>query len=118
MSDDLFAPGATVYRENGKVEKVAKRYKNGNIVLEGFTQQYRTYGDSASSTGGDGWSRSHLFADTPENRGRAARSRRLALSTKAIRDEIDRLNAALRSRDNDKIIEEGERILSQGKEGE
>lgn len=41
------------YNRRGKIAKV---YKNGNIVLEGSKQQYRVWGDIANETGGDRWS--------------------------------------------------------------
>ena len=99
---DFFAVGATVFRSNGSQVKVVKVHKNGNIILEGSPQQYRSCRDYASATGGK-WHSEDVYADTPENRAYYGEVARVNESRAIINAEIDRLTHIRQHAYNDPV---------------
>jgi hypothetical protein len=90
---DLFAIGATLFTDKGREVKIAKVHKNGNIVLEGDTQQYRPSRGRepmAWETGG-GYNQKALYPDTPENRTRFEALAKIGASRLILDTEIKRL---------------------------
>lgn len=127
MTDEAKAParqemqwteGAIVFEADGKPAKIGKVYKNGNFVLEGDKQrqQYRPWRDRASRTG-DGWSRAwhrdtNLYPDTPENRERFARARKVKVAHGKVFKEAKRLDKIARGSDYDAILAEASRLAA------
>ena len=122
-TEDLWAPGATVWHENGNKGVIAKRYKNGNIVLEGRdNQQWRIWRDTARPTGDHHrFSFRRLRADTPQNRAEAIRTFKINRARSTLRQEAERLRQLACSQDQesqDAIILEAEQIRARAQEQE
>lgn len=101
-TDHKFQPGTKVAIERSgygrwsewTISTVARVYKNGNFVLEGGTQQWRPFGDTAFPAGGDRWSRVsvHILESVKERIANDRAERKRSSRLVAIRNRLDGLH--------------------------
>lgn len=87
-----------------RLTKIAKIYKSGNFVLEGGTQQFRAFGDSAHSTGGFHYGRAIVVPATPANRAKRREAEAVRVAKAALYDQAERLQRIARSGDPAAIL--------------